>query len=61
MLDTSDSIAFDRVSHNRARKEIAMLAVLLIAAVSYGGWRAARALAGSLRGLPRRNEDMIFY
>jgi hypothetical protein len=38
-----------------------MLAVLLIAAVSYGGWRAVRALAHSLRGLPRRNEDMIFY
>jgi hypothetical protein len=38
-----------------------MLAVLLIAAVSYGGWRVARALAVSLRGLPRCNEDMIFY
>jgi hypothetical protein len=43
------------------RERNAMLAVLLIAAVSYGGWRAARALADSLRGLPRRNEDMIFY
>jgi hypothetical protein len=38
-----------------------MLAVLLIAAVSYGGWRVARAFTQSLRGLPRRNEDMIFY
>jgi hypothetical protein len=38
-----------------------MLAVLLMAAVSYGGWRVARALADSLRGLPRRNEEMIFY
>jgi hypothetical protein len=38
-----------------------MLTVLLIAAVSYGGWRVARALAVSLRGLPRCNEDMIFY
>jgi hypothetical protein len=38
-----------------------MLTVLLMAAVSYGGWRAARALARSLLGLPRRNEDMIFY
>jgi hypothetical protein len=38
-----------------------MLAVLLIAVLTYGGWRVARAIADSLRGLPRRNEDMIFY
>jgi hypothetical protein len=38
-----------------------MLAVLFIAAVSYGGWCVARAVTRSLRGLPRRNEDMIFY
>jgi hypothetical protein len=37
-----------------------MFTILLIAAV-YGGWRAARAAVESLRGLPRSNEDMIFY
>ena len=37
-----------------------MLTILLIATV-YGGWRAVRAALESLRGLPRRNEDMIFY
>lgn len=34
---------------------------LLILAALYGGWRAMRAGAELLRGLPRRNEDMIFY
>jgi len=38
-----------------------MLAVLLIAGVAYAGWRVARAITSSLRGLPRSNEDMIFY
>lgn len=37
-----------------------MVTLLLIAAV-YGGWRAVRAALESLRGLPRTNEDMIFY
>lgn len=37
-----------------------MLTILLIAA-AYGGWRAVRAAIESLRGLPRSNEDMIFY
>lgn len=38
-----------------------MFTVLLIAAVTYGGWRVARAAIESLRGLPRTNDDMIFY
>jgi len=42
------------------RKEIIMLTLLLIAAV-YGGWRVVHAALESLRGLPRTNEDMIFY
>jgi hypothetical protein len=37
-----------------------MFTLLLIAAV-YGGWHAVRAALESLRGLPRNNEDMIFY
>ncbi len=37
-----------------------MLTILLIAAI-YGGWRAVSAALESLRGLPRNNEDMIFY
>jgi len=38
-----------------------MLTILLVAAVAYGGWRAFTAARASLRGLPRRNEDMFFY
>lgn len=37
-----------------------MFTILLIAAV-YGGWRTVSAAIESLRGLPRNNEDMIFY
>lgn len=37
-----------------------MFTILILAAV-YGGWRAVQAALESLRGLPRRNEDMIFY
>ena len=37
-----------------------MLTVLILAA-AYGGWRVIAAAVTSLRGLPRRNEDMIFY
>ena len=33
----------------------------LMLVIAYGGWRAGRAAVRSLRGLPRRNEDMIFY
>jgi hypothetical protein len=37
-----------------------MFTLLLIAA-AYGAWRAVNAGLESLRGLPRNNEDMIFY
>lgn len=56
------SLAFPltHVSHTRAKKGNAMLTILALAA-AWGGWRVARAALHSLRGLPRRNEDMIFY
>jgi len=38
-----------------------MLIVLLIAGVAYAGWRVSRAASRSLRSLPRRNEDMVFF
>ena len=34
---------------------------LLLIATAYAGWRVVRAAIESLRGLPRTNEDMIFY
>ena len=34
---------------------------LLILAALYGGYRAVRAALESLRAVPQRNEDMIFY
>jgi len=34
---------------------------LLILAAAWGGWRVTRAALESLRNLPRRNEDMVFY
>jgi hypothetical protein len=34
---------------------------LLLIATAYGGWRVVRTAIESLRGLPRTNEDMIFY
>jgi hypothetical protein len=37
-----------------------MLIILTLAAL-YGGWRALRAAVESLRALPQRNEDMVFY
>ena len=37
-----------------------MLIILGIAAV-WGGWRITRAALASLRGLPRSNEDWIYY
>ena len=35
--------------------------VVFILAAGYSGWRALRAAQASLAGLPRRNEDMVFY
>ncbi len=37
-----------------------MIALLVLAA-AYGSYRAVRAALESLRALPQRNEDMIFY
>jgi hypothetical protein len=37
-----------------------MFTIFLIA-VAYGGWRLTRAALESLRGLPRTNDDMIFF
>jgi hypothetical protein len=34
---------------------------LLVLAILYGGYRVVRAALESLRALPQRNEDMIFY
>jgi hypothetical protein len=35
--------------------------VLLILSLLWGGWRLAAAAVGSLRGLPRSNDDMVFF
>lgn len=35
--------------------------ILITLVALYGGWRVARATIAALRGLPRRNEDMIFF
>ena len=37
-----------------------MLALLSLVAL-YGGWRAARAVLDTLRGLPRSNDDLVFF
>ena len=37
-----------------------MLTLLALAA-AYAGWRAVRTAARSLRHLPRRNDDMVFF
>ena len=34
---------------------------LFVLAALYGGFRATRAVLETLRSMPRRNEDMIFY
>lgn len=35
--------------------------ILLAFAAAWGGWRAVRAARESLRHLPRRNEDMVWW
>lgn len=35
--------------------------VLLILSLLWGGWRLAGAAVESLRGLPRSNDDMVFF
>ena len=37
-----------------------MLIVASLAA-AYGAWRLTRAALASLRSLPQRNEDMVFF
>lgn len=37
------------------------MVVVLILTLLFGGWRIAGAAADALQGLPRSNEDMIFY
>ena len=34
---------------------------LLILVAAYGGWHALRGVIRSLRALPQRNEDMVFF
>jgi hypothetical protein len=37
------------------------MTALLLLLVAYGGWRAVRTAVDTLRGLPRSNEDMVFF
>jgi hypothetical protein len=37
------------------------MSILLIFALLWGGWRLADAAIASLHGLPRSNEDMVFF
>ena len=37
------------------------MSVLLLLLATYGGWRIVAAALDSLRGLPRSNEDMVFF
>lgn len=37
------------------------MSVLLILSLLWGGWRLAGAAAATLRGLPRSNDDMVFF
>jgi hypothetical protein len=46
------------ISHNRAKKGFPMLTVLVLILV-YGGVRAL--VKRAMRGLPRSNDDMIFF
>jgi hypothetical protein len=48
------------ISHDRAKKGTIM-SFLLILSLLWGGWRIASAAIESLQGLPRSNEDMVFF
>ena len=37
-----------------------MLVLLSLLAV-YGGWRVGRAALAAVRGLPRSNDDLVFF
>ena len=42
------------------RKDDSMITVLIAAAL-YVAWRVGQSLSDTLRSLPRRNDDMIFF
>jgi hypothetical protein len=48
------------ISHDRAEKGKKMLALITLAAL-WGGWRLTRAALQTLRGLPRSNDDLVFF
>jgi hypothetical protein len=56
----SSSLPPTHVSHTRAKKGNTMLTILALAA-AWGGVHALRAALRSLKSLPRRNEDMVFF
>lgn len=35
--------------------------LLLVLAAAWGGWRLVQAALQSLAGLPRRNDDLVFF
>ena len=37
------------------------MTALLLLLVAYGGWRTVLCAVDTLRGLPRSNEDMVFF
>ncbi len=37
------------------------MVTLLILSLLWGGWRLGAAAVRSLRGLPRSNDDMVFF
>ena len=45
---------------NVRRKDPTMIALLSLLAL-YAGWRLGRAAYDSLRGLPRSNDDLVFF
>jgi hypothetical protein len=37
------------------------MSIILILSVLWGGWRVVDAAIKSLQGLPRSNDDMVFF
>ena len=37
------------------------MATVLTLAAAYGAWRVLRAALSGLRGVPRSNDDMVFF
>lgn len=48
-----------QISHDRAKKGIAMVTILILSLL-WGGWRVVGAAVRSLHALPRSNDDMVF-